>query len=255
MNGGEEGGQAQADSRDLETLKAAFENLRTENLRLRDARSSLTRQLGPLPISAAAIAGLISAFPGGSESGDAHTPLLILAAVAFALMIWVSSRYSKLKPYRALRDDAERHVPKPMDAVAVAEERLGGAPPTRPIADPAPKGLSSQAQWYLAMIRVEERVRDASIWAEVAASAPEAPNAAGEAAAAEPAEAEPADGDIQRPVRILSPVRRVARWLWSRWPPEARDLQHGYDQEWQGLFLTQLLFAIVVVLLIAARLS
>jgi hypothetical protein len=43
-------------------LKLEYEYLREESIRLREGRASLTRQLGPLPIGAAIVAGLVTGF-------------------------------------------------------------------------------------------------------------------------------------------------------------------------------------------------
>ena len=59
---------------DLETLRLVYADLINERDRLRDARRSITTQLGPLPASAGLIIGLFAAF-GDIESGAHDTPL------------------------------------------------------------------------------------------------------------------------------------------------------------------------------------
>src|ERR1700724_2034424 len=92
---------------DLATLTAALEDIRRENQRLRDARGSVTKQLGPLPISAAAVAGLTAAFPGAHPGSPAQRHLIYWALGVFGLMVLLSMRYSALRPYRKLRDAEE----------------------------------------------------------------------------------------------------------------------------------------------------
>jgi hypothetical protein len=123
-----------ADQTDL--LRHKLDDLRRENERLRDARSAITSQLGPMPISAAIVAGLVSGF---TVTGKAHLDraFAIGALVAFGLMVLVSMVSSVMKPYRALRDQAERKLPKPRDATNLDE-------------------------WYERAIEIEEEVRGIS---------------------------------------------------------------------------------------------
>jgi len=147
-------------------LKDALDDLRRENLRLRDARASVTRQLGPLPISAAAIAGLLAAFPGHASLGGVQTALVVLAGLAFAAMIIVGMIFSKLRPYRELRNKIERNWPydaiesasptRVVDQVR-AHSAHGGTRPSSPVTG-AP--ASARVRWYSAMIRVERDVRE-----------------------------------------------------------------------------------------------
>jgi hypothetical protein len=90
----------------LETLKLRLKDLQYENERLRNARSGITSQLGPLPISAAIVAGLVSAFTVTGKAHLKHTPA-IWALIAFGVMVIVSITYSALQPYRKLREKAE----------------------------------------------------------------------------------------------------------------------------------------------------
>jgi hypothetical protein len=120
----------------LKTLRLKLEDLQHENERLRDTRAGITGQLGPLPISAAIVAGLVSGF---ASSGKAHLnqALVISALGAFCVMVVVSITASVLKPYRKLRDDAEQELDKPRDA-------------------------TTPTQWYERMIAIEHRVRGTS---------------------------------------------------------------------------------------------
>jgi hypothetical protein len=132
------------------TLRLRFEDLQRENERLRDARSAITSQLGPLPISAAIVAGLVSGF---TVDGKAHLnqALAHWALAAFGLMVFVSMVSSILKPYRKLRDELEADSDKrPSDATSVTD-------------------------WYSRMLVVEEGVRGRSksgFWSAVAGFLP-----------------------------------------------------------------------------------
>ena len=127
-----------------EALKLEFEDLRRENERLRDARSEITRQLGPLPISAAIVAGLVSGF---TVDGKAHlNPTLAhLALGVFAAMVVVSIISSLLAPYRKLRDRVER-------------QRTAGTPADAK----SPHDAETPTEWYERMIEVERQIRGQS---------------------------------------------------------------------------------------------
>jgi hypothetical protein len=94
------------DSPHEKALELKLEDLQRENQRLRNARGTITSQLGPLPISAAIVAGLVSGF---SSTGSAHLnhDLVTAALWVFGVMVLVSALFSGLAPYRKLRDRAE----------------------------------------------------------------------------------------------------------------------------------------------------
>ena len=168
-------------------LRLTLEDLQRENQRLRTARASVTSQLGPLPISAAVVAGLVSGF---SAAGGGHLNhlLLGLALIPFGLMVAVSIVYGAIRPYRKLRDSAER------------ERR--------------PSAGATLAEYYRDAIRIEEEVRGSS----------------------------------------LDPGGRTVRTLRQPvWPWRAETLQQAFDAEWQGLFITKVMFVIAIALLVGAR--
>ena len=110
-----------------EALRLEYEYIRNENLRLRDGRASLTRQLGPLPISAAIVAGLVTGF-----TSEVHeNAFLWLALVIFVVLVVVSILYAGMKPYRVLRHDKEAAFPR---------------------------STQSPAGWYENAIRMEEAI-------------------------------------------------------------------------------------------------
>ncbi len=121
----------------MAALRLRYEDLRRENERLRDARAGITSQLGPLPISAAIVAGLVSGF---SVDGKAHLDkgLAIAALAVFLAMVVVSMLYSVLRPYRKLRDHALE------------------------TAEPKPEEARSAGDWYAAMIKLEDGLRGKS---------------------------------------------------------------------------------------------
>src|SRR5947199_10722841 len=92
----------------LKALELEYQYLREENLRLREGRANLTRQLGPLPIGAAVVAGLVTGFTGKTHNGV----LLIAALVLFGALVAVSICYSSMKPYRVLRRQHETKFPR-----------------------------------------------------------------------------------------------------------------------------------------------
>ena len=124
---------------EIAALRLTYEELQRENLRLRDARASLTSQLGPLPISAALVAGLVSGF-SVSGASRLNEPLTIIALCVFAAMVVVSVCYSKLAPYRELRDEM-----KPERGELIAH-RAGA-------------GRDAEREWYSKMIKLERSVR------------------------------------------------------------------------------------------------
>jgi hypothetical protein len=139
---------------ELDALRLRFEDIRRENERLRDARSAITAQLGPLPISAAIVAGLVSGFALGGKT-HLHELELHLALCLFGAMVLVSMLASTFRPYRKLRDKAIKD--------------------SKPGADP--EKATSAKEWYERMIGLEESLRGSSVrrsgfWPWLGAAAP-----------------------------------------------------------------------------------
>lgn len=132
----------------LGVLKAAYEDIRRENERLRDARASVTRQLGPLPLSAAVVAGLVTGFAPPGKQPIQHTWMLVAAGGLFAALVLLSILYSNLKPYRQLRAKKEESLKRPDQIV---DQLLN---PPHQAASPR-----IEAEWYSGMIRLEREVR------------------------------------------------------------------------------------------------
>jgi hypothetical protein len=115
---------------EVDALKLEYDYIRTENLRLRDGRATITSRLGPLPIGAAVVAGLVTGFT--TETRE-NVWLWLALAVFFALVI-VSILYSSMNPYRVIRHEKEtkRAVPE--------------------------RSKSSPRDWYRAAIALEEAI-------------------------------------------------------------------------------------------------
>ena len=136
------------DESDTATLKLTYDGLCQERDRLRDARAAITRQLGPLPLSAAIAFGIVSGFSKDVE----HRCLLFVALAAFVLMVGVSALYSGFQPYRQLRAQKESRWRSALaerfpDRDALADE-LG-----LQLEDVLP-----ERDWYSAMIELERAV-------------------------------------------------------------------------------------------------
>jgi hypothetical protein len=143
----------------LALLKAAYEDVRRENERLRDARASVTRQLGPLPLSAAVVAGLVTGFAPPGKHPNQPTWMLWAAGGLFAALVLLSILYSNLKPYRQLRFEKEslRDRQRPTQIVDRVLDRPYAA-----------SNRDAEAEWYRRMIRLERAVRgeSRSKWSE-----------------------------------------------------------------------------------------
>ena len=143
-----ERGSEMSEDPELDALKLRFEGLQRENERLRDARSAITSQLGPLPISAAIVAGLVSGFALGGKT-HLHEGELHWALWLFGAMVLVSMLASTFRPYRKLRDKLLTKSEKPnKDAKAK-------------LADP--EEASDPKEWYRRMIALETELRGSSV--------------------------------------------------------------------------------------------
>ena len=98
----------------VDALKLEYDYVREENIRLREGRAALTRKLGPLPISAAIVAGLVTGL-AGKVDGDAY---LWSALIVFGALVVISILYSSMRPYRVLRRDKEAESPRSTDSPA-----------------------------------------------------------------------------------------------------------------------------------------
>jgi len=87
-----------------EILEMAYADLVSERDRLRDARGGFTGRLGPLPASAAIVIGL-----AGSAADDVNKLWVVEAALLLALLMFISTVYSGLRPYRLLRARRQAH--------------------------------------------------------------------------------------------------------------------------------------------------
>jgi hypothetical protein len=109
----------------IEILEKAYSDLVGERDRLRDARAGFTARLGPLPAAAAIVIGL-----AGSAAGKADVWWIVEAAVMLALLIFISTAYSGLPPYRLLRAAHQRFFePGPVEPVEQLAFGLGARDP------------------------------------------------------------------------------------------------------------------------------
>jgi hypothetical protein len=87
-----------------ETLRLVYDDLVHERDRLRDARRSVTSQLGPLPVASAVVVGLFGAVSGAIR-GVLPTILFVFALALFCVMVLESTRALGQSPYRKKRDE------------------------------------------------------------------------------------------------------------------------------------------------------
>jgi hypothetical protein len=132
---------------ELGALTLSYDDVRRERERLRDARAGLTRQLGPLPVSAGIAVSLVAAF---SEDG-VRGPLWIAFAL-FLLLILVSILYSSMRPYRQLRAAKEEGWR------AGLRDRYPDVARTAQDQGLQVEDLLSERDWYAAMLRLEREV-------------------------------------------------------------------------------------------------
>jgi hypothetical protein len=86
----------------LRVLRLRYQDVLTERDRLRNARASVTSQLGPLPASAAIVIGLAATVADKVEMWA-----LISAGGLMLGIVALSMLYSGLRPYRIMRARAE----------------------------------------------------------------------------------------------------------------------------------------------------
>lgn len=118
--------------------------MRRENERLRDARASVTRQLGPLPISAAVVAGLVTGFDPEKALNECW---LIAAGILFIPLVGLSIWYGSIRPYRALRHEKEQQLPQERRPSTLVEKLL--APSDARV---------KESDWYAATLELEKKI-------------------------------------------------------------------------------------------------
>jgi hypothetical protein len=147
-----EGPQAapqQVEPDECATLRRVYEGLRSERDRLRDARSSYSRQLGPLPVVAGISTGTIAVF-----ARHVRTSWLLWVALGLlVLLVVVSVLYSSIPAYRQIRARLE---PGWRERLII---RHGAAKAT----EAAERGLRIEdllppPDWYRAMIELEREI-------------------------------------------------------------------------------------------------
>jgi hypothetical protein len=92
------------------TLNLVYEDLVRERDRLRDARRSVTSQLGPLPAASGVVIGLFGAL--GPRVQGAMKPYFIVALILLLVIAGVSTVALTSSPYRKLREGAVKDLKK-----------------------------------------------------------------------------------------------------------------------------------------------
>jgi len=107
----------------------------------------VTRQLGPLPISAAVVAGLVAAFDPGEID---HKWILWVALGLFGVLVLLSVLYGNMAPYRVLRLRGEEELPE-HERPSELLNRILNSPPE-------PRTNVTELVWYRAMLRLESEI-------------------------------------------------------------------------------------------------
>jgi hypothetical protein len=186
---------ARMGSDEVKVLEKVYADVVNERDRLRGARAAVTRQLGPLPASAAIVLGLV----GVASHAVAPGFLIAAAGLFFALML-VSIALSSLIPYRLLRGRK------------VLDERSRAS-----ATEPPPRPAGTLPATYIGET-VEPDV-DYATWL----------------------------GDkIRFESELYGPLRRSQYGFFGH-----RDLQRAFDIERAALNVVQLLFAAIILVLLA----
>jgi hypothetical protein len=202
----------------LALLKAAYEDARGENERLRDARRGVTRQLGPLPISASIVAGLVAGF--GSESIQCEALLWVALGLLGVVLIPLSMLYSNMRPYRALREEKEKDLEEDKRPSTIAKRLQTGLDKTdrlvlvggRVVRQRQVDAQEELIQWYESMIWLERSIYGGG---------------------------ERPGGSNWRTPRVRTPISSMVE---------------GFERERSGLIAVQIVFGVVILLLVLSRL-
>jgi hypothetical protein len=122
----------EAPNGELQVLRLRYEDVLSERDRLRNARASVTGQLGPLPASAAIVIGLAATVADKAEQWS-----LITAGGLMILIVSASILYSSLPPYRIMRAKTQ--------------------PPPRELGSPVASG-NDEAKWLKDKIALEQKI-------------------------------------------------------------------------------------------------
>jgi hypothetical protein len=131
----------------LETLKVAYEEVRQERDRIRNARGWASRQLGPLPSAAGISTGVVAAF-----SGHVNRWWLYGALVGLAAMVIVSMLYSRVQAYRQMVAEKQSGWDTELDR---AHRELAEQARSRELKT---EDLLPAVDWYSTMIARERRL-------------------------------------------------------------------------------------------------
>ena len=106
-------------------LSLVYDDLVRERDRLRDARRSVTSQLGPLPAASAIVLALFGAL--GPDIHGRMTVLFVIALLMLVAIAVVSSIAITYLPYRQIRRDAVRELEKQVGKVMRISGRASGS--------------------------------------------------------------------------------------------------------------------------------
>jgi hypothetical protein len=134
---------------DIGSLQLAYEDIIRERDRLRSARASVTRQLGPLPASA----GIAISVVGALASSRVDDAWLIVASVLLLLLVVVGIVFSVLAPYRSLRAQHEEEMARETASDRAAEPTAGSTEHKLGFDEQRSKAL-----WLNHMVELERRV-------------------------------------------------------------------------------------------------
>jgi hypothetical protein len=134
---------------DIRTLQLAYDDIVRERDRLRSARASVTRQLGPLPVSG----GIAISVVGGLGRDRVDEGWLIVASGLLLLMVVVGILFSVLAPYRWLRAKHEDELAHEVASGKAAERAIVAIEHEVGFDEQLPPG-----RWLTYMIELERRV-------------------------------------------------------------------------------------------------
>lgn len=135
------------------TLELLYEEVIRESERLRSARGTFSRQLGPLPLAGALVLGVFTAF-----AKHPHRTLALVAVGLFGLSVVVSMLASGIAPYRRLR---VRTIKKQAEKDSEwSSPELQGAMDTDAVMTPT--GVLSEEAWLCKRIDLERRLYGAA---------------------------------------------------------------------------------------------
>jgi hypothetical protein len=133
----------------IRSLRLAYDDIVRERDRLRSARASVTRQLGPLPASAGIAISIVATF----ARSRVDEGWLIVASALLLTLVVVSILFSVLAPYRRLRAQCEDELAREAAGGQAAQPTSGAAEHKLGFNVNLPEEL-----WLRHMVRLERRI-------------------------------------------------------------------------------------------------